>query len=459
MTGSTVFDVMIVGDGFCSLSTAAHCVQESGKKARIAVIGRKERWGAGLAYGLCADYHLLNVPAGRMGAYAEKPQHFLDWAVRTIPPDEQKPFIQTSQGLEGAFVPRAWYKAYLQALADQVFNDARSKNIQIEFFDTQADHLDYEDSLLKIRCGQQVIDARYVVLATGVPPLVSKKDDPKAWMVSAFDRSEPFNFSTLENETRPVVILGLGLTMIDIIMSLSHHNYRGKIYAFSRRGLLPLAHATQENPSAIDHILRKLDPLDGRLSIKMRTLRKNALLCEKSGMAWPHYIDIVRAQVPTLWSELSVREQSIFLRHALPYWNIHRHRQPQKSKSLLDEMIKRGQLTVSKQPIKWQQNGDALEISLADGSKINDIAHVFNARGPDYRISRNSFLQSALDAQLIEAHPSGLGIITDHTHSAQGKAAGALFATGSLMIGMYLDSTSVPELRAQCQTIARALVS
>ena len=42
---------------------------------------------------------------------------------------------------------------------------------------------------------------------------------------------------------RPVVVLGTGLTMVDVCLALAEQGFEGPIHAISRRGLLPLGHA------------------------------------------------------------------------------------------------------------------------------------------------------------------------------------------------------------------------
>jgi uncharacterized NAD(P)/FAD-binding protein YdhS len=45
----------------------------------MALIEKQRRTGPGIAYGTDNPLHLLNVAAGKMSAYPEKPSHFLEW--------------------------------------------------------------------------------------------------------------------------------------------------------------------------------------------------------------------------------------------------------------------------------------------------------------------------------------------------------------------------------------------
>jgi uncharacterized NAD(P)/FAD-binding protein YdhS len=66
------------------------------------MIDRREQRYMGPAYSDDADYLLLNVPAGRMGAFVDDPEHFLKWA--------QCKGIR-AEALQ--FLPRGLYRSYV----------------------------------------------------------------------------------------------------------------------------------------------------------------------------------------------------------------------------------------------------------------------------------------------------------------------------------------------------------
>lgn len=115
-----------------------------------------------------------------------------------------------------------------------------------------------------------------------------------------------------------ICILGSGLTMIDQVLTLRGKGHRGPIHVLSRRGLVP-------HP----HISPPLSPADPRLpegsteiSRLVQALRKQV----KDGAPWRTVMDGLRPKTQLLWQSLTSEQRSRFLRHALPRWNIHRHR-------------------------------------------------------------------------------------------------------------------------------------
>ncbi|MDZ7925903.1 MAG: FAD/NAD(P)-binding protein [Agrobacterium sp.] len=72
------YDVAIVGSGFSAICTAAHLLF-SAAGGSIALVGDESDFGRGTAYRTELPYHRLNVPAGRMSVFPNRPDDFLDW--------------------------------------------------------------------------------------------------------------------------------------------------------------------------------------------------------------------------------------------------------------------------------------------------------------------------------------------------------------------------------------------
>jgi uncharacterized NAD(P)/FAD-binding protein YdhS len=70
--------VAIAGGGCSGLLVAVHLLK-LGYRGRITIIEPRSKLGRGLAYSTQFDEHLLNVPAGKMSALPDAPDHFLRW--------------------------------------------------------------------------------------------------------------------------------------------------------------------------------------------------------------------------------------------------------------------------------------------------------------------------------------------------------------------------------------------
>lgn len=70
--------VAIVGGGAAGVLTAAH-LRRVRPDAQITLIDSSGRPGTGAAYGTGDPVHLLNVPAHRMSAWPDDPDHFCRW--------------------------------------------------------------------------------------------------------------------------------------------------------------------------------------------------------------------------------------------------------------------------------------------------------------------------------------------------------------------------------------------
>ena len=114
------YDVAIVGGGFCGAMVAVQLARMSAIAPRVALFDRTGSFGKGVAYGTTVPLHLLNVPAGRMSAFADTPDHFLEWLRRN-------PAVCERFGVAAfdasSFLPRATYGAYLTSLLQATLHE------------------------------------------------------------------------------------------------------------------------------------------------------------------------------------------------------------------------------------------------------------------------------------------------------------------------------------------------
>src|SRR5690606_38312526 len=117
-----------------------------------------------------------------------------------------------------------------------------------------------------------------------------------------------------------VLLLGTGMTMVDVALALSSDtSRRGRIFALSRRGLTPHAHAT----ASVGVVRRSLPT---KVSEALAEIRRRARAAEAAGHSWRDVMDELRPTLPDIWRKLPRNARQRFLRHARVYWDVHRHR-------------------------------------------------------------------------------------------------------------------------------------
>ena len=71
------FDIIVLGAGFTGSALTAHLCAIASPGTRLLLAGNET--ALGLAYGAAAPTHLLNVAAGRMSMYPDRPDDFVQW--------------------------------------------------------------------------------------------------------------------------------------------------------------------------------------------------------------------------------------------------------------------------------------------------------------------------------------------------------------------------------------------
>jgi hypothetical protein len=227
----------IVGGGFSGSLLALKLVALR-PDWRVVLIDPSSRPGRGLAYGACAPSHLLNVPVARMEAGLSPA--YGDWLAGRA--EMAEALAESGGEMSAAFSPRELWGQYLQqqvAAARVTDNGAGLTVLRGEAVRL----LDAPRRGLVLGDGREV-EADTVVLATGnLPPRPPLPADSWLRDAAAF-AADPWAADALTGiaPDAPVLLLGTGLTMVDIALKLAEEGHRGRMLAVSRRGLLPGAH-------------------------------------------------------------------------------------------------------------------------------------------------------------------------------------------------------------------------
>ncbi|MFZ2031159.1 MAG: FAD/NAD(P)-binding protein [Vitreimonas sp.] len=440
--------IAIVGAGFSGAAVAAQLMKRRGRQAcDVILIERGPRFGPGLAYGGLERTHLLNVRASNMSAFPDAPEDFEQWLKR-----RERGEVKTT------FATRTRYGAYVEDVLDRAarFSWDRLRRVRAEVVACRQ-----IDGEWAVECADgKTIQADAVVLALGngaslTPGIFKSGDAPvlDAWDPSAVKRVP---------RGADVLIVGAGLTMIDVALALSRDPRMGVIYALSRRGLAPRGHLSSPAPAPPANI-----PLPNGLSDALYAFRREVRATVDRGEPWQYAVDRLRARTPDLWRRLSLEQQRRFLRHLRPWWDVHRHRAAPQIAEQIAKLQGAGKLRVLAGEVVGAHTGpNGIEIQHRQRGSLArhrlTVARVINCTGASLEVARSQdpLIRQLLADGLARAHANELGLDVDaagRVLDGSGAPQPTLLTLGPLTQGAFWECTAVPEIRVRAAQLADML--
>jgi uncharacterized NAD(P)/FAD-binding protein YdhS len=431
MKSNRAAPVAIVGGGFSGTIIAAQLARRGMASVLIDGSGRA---GKGVAYSTTEPAHLLNVRAEGMSAWAGEPDHF---ARR----------FEAEGGERRGFAQRRLFGSYVGEILEEALA-AGAESMPATA--TKADRRD-DGWLIDLDNGGK-IEARALVLAVGnqePEPLGAFAGVREGFISDPWGPAAQAAVRELAASDAQVLLVGTGLTMVDLVLSLDAAGHRGKILAVSRRGLIPRSHADFE-PAPVEQ-----DEIpSGNLRLLWRWLRRRG-----AQVGWRAAVDSLRPYSHALWQGLDAEQQRRFLRHARPWWDVHRHRIAPEVAATLARLIGEGRLEVmAGRIISARDTADGLEVDIGrrgGGSPHTTLfACAFNCTGPLHAVARtrDPLLRSLLDAGHVRPDHLGIGLEVDERSRAAGGEH--IWALGPLTKGRYWEIIAVPDIREQAAAVA-----
>ncbi|MFZ4540235.1 MAG: FAD/NAD(P)-binding protein [Rickettsiales bacterium] len=426
--------IAVIGFGFSGLMATVNLVREAKAPLTIYIIDDSSA-GFGTAYSTTNPDHLLNVRSDNMSAFADAPDNFVNWLSRNETTRHYTP---------DDFVPRKIYGNYLQSIWRDTQRLAAEKQIELKLVPSRATAIQPDKAILTERGDAIAVDT--IILATGhemkpvLPEIKSPTIVQNPWAPDAFKDASGW--------LSPVLLIGTGLTAIDMVLSLRRAGYTGAIIATSRSGALPQVHAA---PTAICSF--NADELEKKsLSKLLRLLRKKIAATGD----WRSTVDALRSYTQTLWQRLSTYQQQKFIARLLSRWNNHRHRMaPEIAERIQSEIAAGTVRIIACKKLDSTLQSDTVTI-IANNEAFNP-SRIINCTGLELNLARsnNTLLKQLAANGFVEPHATGLGIAVDIQYRAWGALYPHLYAMGSLLTGQLLESTAVPELRVQAAAVAK----
>jgi uncharacterized NAD(P)/FAD-binding protein YdhS len=424
--------VAIVGGGASGTILAAQLARRGISSALIDGSGRV---GKGVAYSTTEPAHLLNVRAEGMSAWAGEPDHFAR-------------HFETEGGDRRGFAERRLFARYLGQILDEAVDRGRVRTVAATATAAARTNGGWQVEL----DNSDPVEARALVLAIGnqEPEGLRAFDDVgRRFIRNPWGEQARAAVAELAQSGEPALLVGTGLTMVDLVLSLNAAGYRGQIFALSRRGLAPRGHADFEAaPVERDEVP------SGSLRQLWRWLRRRS-----AQVGWRAAVDSLRPYSHALWQSFDVEEQRRFLRHARPWWDVHRHRIAPEVADTIMWLIAEGRLEIAAGRILCARDmGDGLQVEIrrrgATESRVMGFAYAFNCTGPLHAIShtRDPLLRSLFDMEAVHADQLGIGLDVDERSRAAGGER--LWAMGPLTKGRYWEIIAVPDIREQAAAVA-----
>lgn len=406
----SVVDLAVIGGGAAGLFVIREALQQ---RPTLSVCWFAPDPNPGIAWATECPAHLLNVPVERMGA--REPGDFLDWL-------RSEPAFATASA--GQFLPRSQYAAYLRALAGALPDS-------VQRIEASVSGLERRTAGWQIRAEAQLLQARRVVLALGMPRQHSLAPLREAW-------DWWLSGETLDPNAE-LLLAGSGLTAVDMVLGLRHRGHRGPIRVVSPEARWPEVHApapalpAQESSALIAGLGDS--PTAQAVVSRLRRAARD--------WPWRAVIDALRPHSNALWQGWPLPLRARLLRHGFGPWNRHRHRMaPEAAAGLAADpalSLLPGRVRVEDGRLWRVCGGSVTELSPA---------LALDCRGPPLSslLRQQPWVKALRESGELKPHPLGSGLAT--------PVRPDLALIGAANFGALFETTAVPELRAQARALA-----
>jgi len=266
-----------------------------------------------------------------------------------------------------------------------------------------------------------------------------------------------------END-KDIFIIGTSLTMVDTVLSLNDAGFKGKIYALSTKGLLPLPYYNYHP------YLKILDDIAPGLNLNelFSIYKKHIKSVLEKGWHIDDLTTALRPHTQRIWQELDYADKKKFLVHLSHYWAISRHRLPLQIHSFIQKLIRLNKLEIiAGKLIDLKEVPDgSLAVYKKRKAKTEHqvfVQRVINCTGPlsDIRKINRPLIKNLYRKKYITPDDFYIGMnatTEGKIIDADGKISDQLFIIGTNLRGILWESTAVPELRIQAQNLTTHLL-
>lgn len=446
--------IIIVGGGLSGTALSICLANQSETTEIILVEKNPEMLGRGIAYQHDFLHQPLNVPAAGMSLYPDRPSDFVEW----LQSNHFRYNYIVDEASPKTFVSRKVFGDYVIEQLDRTHRAAAGRfQIRIDEVISVQDEGDQKNVLL---ASGVTLRADHVVLALGnFPPAdlfhedSSVYDDPRYFSNPWSDRV----YSHIRGDEE-ILLVGSGLTAVDVLLGLKLRRFEGRITMLSRRGRLPLPHDLSMPAFPVT-------PPDNLSPNEMFRWLRNEIAAHPD-VPWAAIMDGLRPHTQRVWSSWNVVQKKQFLRRFRPFWEVARHRIPGASSEVLNGMMQSGQLTLFRGfVVEGRSEKNGIEVLYSnDGKFRNGTFHkVINCTGPEsnYRKLRLPIIRDLVECGKVTTDELGLGIactVEGHVINQNGDKETGLWCIGPMRKAVLWETTALREIREQADALAKLLI-
>lgn len=451
--------VVIIGGGAAGTLCAVHLLRAAkGAELELTIVDSHGNFGPGVAYATNDPLHVLNVPATRMGGISGQPEHFHLWLRRrghTAGPEDFLP-----RGLFGTYLRGLLGEAESAAAPAAVLTRRTGKVVSVE-----QPGLGEAPVVLALEDGTRLA-ADHAVLALGPLPGGDPVPIPAELRASGTYIADPWADGALDpvRSDDSVLIIGTGLTMVDVAISLASARRGPRIRAVSRHGLVARRH--RDDLTRLSHFPVPVDQgLEGIVAAVIEEIGRVA----QQGGDWRDVLDSMRRSTPAVWRQLPVEDKRRFLENLQRIWDVHRFRMAPAVADRFDACVEAGRVRVDACSISaLEPHGDGARAYLhVPGRKeleALDVDRVVSCAGAGIKLTRQA------PAPLLDlmatglARPDELGIGIDVAEDgaligADGRPSARIHVAGALRKGCEWEAIGITEIRDHAEAIAQSVLS
>ncbi|NUT53523.1 MAG: FAD-dependent oxidoreductase [Saccharothrix sp.] len=326
--------VVVVGAGLAGTATAIRLLRFAREPLQVVLLERRPEYrNSGVAYERDSNhwYHVFNIQAGRMSAFREDVDDFVNWANheadRSDWPDDWRDFVFTETGP----APRRIYPDYLQTRLAEAIREAAvgvtlveadGEAVDVEVVDGRA-RVVVEDFAMPAggdRAERAVLDADHVVLATGLevkfPAFATEVLDHPAFVRNPYSKDGIARLLDVRKDGA-VAIIGTLLSGYDAATLLLRRGHEGPIHMISGSGLTPRTYPADHQHQVIEMPAPQLlaDTWEGREEFIRRFREEWERACatvagehpeispdvitERVAKSWEPYLPAIMERIPT----------------------------------------------------------------------------------------------------------------------------------------------------------------